>query len=705
MMKNILTPLFITILCVVFCTEVKAQKNFLKDAEKAFSQKEYFKATELYKSAYPKAPKNKKAYILFKTAECYRSINDQRQAEVYYGKCIKAHYDQVDADAQKYFADAKKVQGKYADAIIEYTKYKRLVPSDRSGEDGIQSCVLAQKWIADPTHFIVDNMVQINTKEWDYAPSYADKKYNTLIFSSTRNGITGDKIDIGAGQLYADLFTTHLDNKGKWSTAIPLPTPVNSEVNEAADVIAKKSNVMYFTRCSVEKNIDLKCQLYISVKQGTVWGTPSILPFCVDSFNFGHPAINAEENVLVFSSDMAGGAGGLDLWFAVYDKKNKSWSDPKNLGPEINTLGDEAFPFIHDDGTLYFASTGHLGMGGYDIFRAKKISGQDPISIKWNDVENMKYPINSSGDDFGLIFEAKRQKGYFTSDRIGGKGGDDIYSFQLEPVNICVEGYAKEKVTGNMIRNATIKLLGSDNTSTEVKTDSTGYYRYMLSEETNYFISGNGIDIRSNEAPNGYLGTPKNTLTTMGIHKSTCFKQDFELTKIEVEIPMPLVLYRTSHWELDHTSNPKDSLEFLYKVLVENPNITIELASHTDYRMGIPYNDTLSYKRAKSCVDYLISKGIAPDRMTARGYGERKPSVLSRDHTIPSGKIIPKGTVLTEEFINKYKGKKEDWEYLLQVNRRTVFSVLKKDYVPHDKSGNESEFRIDIEDKEDPDQQ
>ncbi len=686
-------------LVLVICVEAKAQKNFLKDAEKAFSQNEYFKATELYKAAYPKAPKNKKAYILFKTAECYRSINDQRQAEIYYGKCIKAKYDQVDPDAQLYFADAKKIQGKYGDAIIEYTKYKKLVPSNPRGEDGIQSCVLAQKWIDEPTHFVVENMVQINTKDWEYSPSYADKKYNTLIISTTRDGVTGSKLDQGPGQLFADLFTTHLDNKGKWSIPTPLPSPVNSDVNEAADVIAKKSNVMYFTRCSVEKNIEMKCQLYLSVKQGTVWGTPALLPFCVDSFNFGHPAINADENILVFSSDMAGGAGGLDLWFSVYDKKNKTWSEPKNLGPEINTSGDEAFPFIHDDGTLYFASTGHLGMGGYDIFKADKITYQDPREVKWKDVANLKYPINSSGDDFGIIFEAKRQKGYFTSDRIGGKGGDDIYSFRIQPVDICVEGYAKEKITGKLIKNATVKLLGSDNTSSEVRTDSNGYYRYILSEETNYFISANGQDIN-------YLGTPKNPLTTVGIHKSTCFKQDFELTKIEVgEIPMPLILYNTAQWALDHVSNPKDSLEFLYKTLVNNPRITIELASHTDFRNTTKYNDTLSYKRAKSCVDYLISKGIAPDRMTARGYGERKPSVLKAALTTPSGKIIPKGTVLTEEFINKYKANKADWDYLLQVNRRTVFSILKQDYVPHDKSENEGEFKINIEDKEDPDQQ
>ncbi|HEY6163116.1 MAG TPA: OmpA family protein [Bacteroidia bacterium] len=688
-MKKLIPLLF---LCFIAITGSFAQRNFYREAEKKFAQKEFYSAIAPYKKAYEKAPKKLKPEILFRIGMCYRNINEPKQAEAYFSKCIKAHYDQTDPEAILFYADAMKMQERYADALVQYEKYHAQVPSDPRGEDGVKSCQLAVKWKQEPTRYVVENMVQINTASWDYAPSYADRKYKTLIISSTRNGVNGDDPDNNVGQMFADLFTTQIDNKGKWSTPTPLSSPINTKVNEAADVINKKSNVMYFTRCGVEKNIDVKCKLFISIKKGNNWNEPSVLPFCVDSFNFGHPALAPDENMLIFSSDMAGGQGGLDLWYSVYDKKNNSWSPPVNLGPSVNTPGDEAFPYVHDDGTLYFASTGHLGMGGYDIFRAGKLKdGQ------WNKPENMRAPINSAGDDFGIIFEGKKERGYFTSNRLGGKGGDDIYSFSLPIIDVCVEGYIKEVHSQKPIKDATVKLLGSEGENLFVKTDSTGYYRFKLSQESSYLLNANGLDIRTKDAERGYIGNPKVKLTTIGITKSTCFKQDMELELIPPVFQMPMILYKTNGWLLDHESNPKDSLEFLYRVLTENPNITIELASHTDYRMPTEYNDTLSLKRARSCVEYLISRGIAPDRMVARGYGERKPLTLNKDVTLPSGKIIPKGSVLTESFINKYKVKKGDWELLLQLDRRTEFSVLRKDYVPHESNGQQNELNIQLD--------
>ena len=689
-MKKII-PLLL--LCLAAIQGSFAQRNFYREAEKKFAQKEFYSAIAPYKKAYEKAPKKLKPEILFRIAMCYRNINEPKQAETYFSKCIKAHYDQTDPEAVLFYADAMKMQERYADALAQYEKYHGQVPSDPRGEDGIKSCELAVKWKQEPTRYIVENMVQINTASWDYAPSYADRKYKTLIISSTRDGANGNDPDINVGQMFADLFTTQIDNKGKWSTPTPLSSPINTKVNEAADVINKKSNIMYFTRCGVEKNIDVKCKLYISIKKGNNWNEPSVLPFCVDSFNFGHPALSPDENMLVFSSDMAGGQGGLDLWYSVYDKKNNSWSVPVNLGPSINTAGDEAFPYVHDDGTLYFASTGHLGMGGYDIFKANKVKdGQ------WNKPENMRAPINSAGDDFGIIFEGKKERGYFTSNRLGGKGGDDIYSFHLPIIDFCVKGYVTDVDTKKPLKNATVKLLGSDGDNQLVKTDSNGYYQFKLSQENSYIVNANGMEI-------SYLGNPKIKLTTIGFVKSTCFDQSFELKHIDTVIQLPMILYRTAHWELDHESNPKDSLEYLYRVLTENPNITIELASHTDYRMPTNYNDTLSLKRARSCVEYLISRGIAADRMTAKGYGERKPLTLTKDVKLPSGKVVPKGSVLTESFINKYKMKKDDWEFLLQLDRRTEFSVLRRDYVPHDGKGQQNELNIQLdEDNKSPDE-
>lgn len=670
----------ITLTCfilLVFCLKAEAQKNYFKDAEKHFASKEYYAASVLYKKAYEKAAKKDKPYILFQLGQCYRLINDVKNAESYYAKAVKVHY--TDPVSVLYLADVQKMQGKYSEALNNYKKYAGIVPSDPRGENGIKSCELAGAWMQDTTgiHYKVENMAQINTKDWDYSPTFADKKYRSLIFSTTRSGVTGGVIDEGPNELFADLFTTQVDNKGKWSTPVPLPEPINTQYNDASNSITKKGNVMYFTRCEMKKNIELTCQLYISLKKGTAWGDPVKMNFCVDSFNFGHPAISFDEKVLVFSSDMPGGQGGLDLWYSVYDAKTKTWSKPVNMGKEINTSGDEEFPYLHDDGILYFSSNGHLGMGGLDIFKAAKKG-----NTLWGSPENMKYPINSSGDDFGIIFEGKLEKGYLTSNRTGGKGGDDIYSFTLPSVLITISGVVLDEKTKKPIKNAHVKLLGSDGANFEISTDSTGYYKYEVMNGERCVVQGFKYIVNANGMHIDYLGNPKKNVVTIGVTQSTDFKVDFELLKITPVIKMPLVLYNVGEWDLEHASSPKDSLEYLYNVLIENPNITIQLESHTDFRNGSQYNDTLSLKRAKTCVDYLISKGIAADRIEPKGYGERSPLVLDTTLVLPSGKVLAKGTVLSEPFINKYKNDKKDFEYLNQMNRRTVFKVLQKDYVP-----------------------
>jgi peptidoglycan-associated lipoprotein len=683
-MKSIKVFSLLAAVMLLFSVRVSAQKNFYRDAEKAYNNHEYFAAIELYKKAYSKAGKKYKAEILYKTADCYRNVNDYKQAETYFDKAIKAKYP--DPLAIFYLAEMKKMQEKYAEAISQYQNYEKEVPSDKRGEDGAKSCELAQKWKDTPTRYKVENMQQINSKDWDYCPSYADKKYTTLYFSSTREGVVGGTIDPNMGENYADIFETKVDKNGKWSTPTGLPAPLSSKYNDAADVMNKKGTMMYFTRCGVEKGKNVKCQLYVAGKKGTAWDEPTLLPFNIDSFSFGHPTVNADENLLIFATDMSGGQGGLDLWYSTYDKKTKTWGAPVNLGPTINTPGDEAFPFLHDDGTLYFASTGHLGMGGYDIFKADKKG-----DMKWENVQNMKYPINSAGDDFAIIFEGKKERGYFTSNRPGGKGADDIYSFTLPPLLYTLSGVVTEKESHKPIEGATVKLLGSDGSTAEMKTDKTGFYKFdvngnarYINASTSYVVSASGVDIKTPEAPDGYLGNPKGKITTIGVDKATDFKQDFELLLVKKEIRVPLVLFNLDKYDLNHPSNPKDSLEFVYKTLVENPTIVVELAAHTDSRNSAEYNQKLSFNRAKTCVDYIISKGIPGDRIVAKGYGESKPKVLDADFTTPSGKVVPKGTVLTEAFINKFKSNKNDFEALHQINRRVVFSIIRKDYKPKD---------------------
>lgn len=664
---------------LLISTSAVAQKNFMTDAKKAFDGQEYFNSIELYKKAYTKAKKKEdKALIVFQTAECYRLIGDNKQAEAWYIKAIKANY--TNPKAKLYLADAKKALEKYNEALIEYNNYKKEVPSDPRGEDGAKSCELAQKWKDAPTRYKVENVALLNTKDPDFAPSYADKKYNKLYFTSMRPGVIGSSIDGTNGENFSDIFEAMMDKNGKWSTPVSLPEPLNTKDNEGLSAVSKKGDLIIFTRCIVDKKNVTYNQLWSAPKKGTSWGEPTKLAFCVDTLKFASPCLSPDGQTLFFSSNMPGGQGENDIWMSKYEKKGAKWGTPVNLGPDINTPGNDVYPFIHEDGTLYFASTGHLGMGGLDIFKAEK-KGED----KWGNVTNMKYPINSAGDDFGIIFEGKKERGYLSSNREGSKGQDDIWSFVLPPLLFTIEGIVTDCKFKEVIPGITIRLVGSDGSSVETKTDAAGYYKFAengtaryVNPNASYVITTQvGTDIKTTQAPAGFLNSSdKVKETTVGVEEAKTFKHDFCLVPIERFIRFPDVLYLLGKADLDHPSNPRDSLNFLYQTLLDNPTFVIELSSHTDFRGSDAANQKLSEARAKSCVDYLISKGINPERLKAKGYGEKAP-VEIKD---ANGVVI---ATLTEKYIMKEtKGKsKEEFEAMMQKNRRTVFSVLRKDFV------------------------
>lgn len=661
---------------LIFSVNGMAQKNFSKEADKAFDNKEYFNSIELYKKAYTKAKrKEEKALIIFKTAECYRMIGDSKQAEAWYMKAIKANFS--DPKVKLYLAESKKAQEKYNDALIEYNNYKKEVPSDPRGEDGAKSCELAQKWKDNPTRYKVDNMAMINTKDPDFGPAYTDKKYNKLFFTSMRPGVTGAALDGTTGENYSDIFETSQDKNGKWSTPLSMGEPINTKDNEGLPSVTKKGDMIFFTRCIVEKNKETYNQLWVAMKKGNAWDAPTKLPFCVDSLKFAAPSISADGLTLFFSSNLPGGQGDNDIWMSKFDKKEKKWGAPINLGPGINTTGNDVFPFIHDDGTLYFSSNGHLGMGGLDIFRAEK-KGED----QWGNVTNMKYPINSAGDDFGIIFEGKKERGYLSSNREGTKGADDLWSFILPPLIFTIDGVVSDCKFKETISGVTVKLVGSDGSSVETKTDAAGYYKFAdngtsryVNPNTSYVITVIAGEAKTNQAKLGFLNSSdKAKETTVGVEEAKTYKHDFCLVPIEREIRFPDVLYDLAKADLRPES--QDSLNFLYQTLIDNPTIVIELSSHTDFRGSDKDNQVLSEARAKSCVDYLISKGIPAERMVAKGYGEKRPLEVKD----AEGNVL---YTLSEAYITKTtKGQsKEEFEALMQKNRRTVFSVLRKDYV------------------------
>ena len=647
---------------LIFVANSFSQK-LLKKADAAFEARQYDNAINMYKQAYASASKDKKSGIMYKSGYAAQRINKYKEAETFYQKAIAANYD--DPTVYLHLAEVLKNQMKYPEAIIQYNNYKAKGGDAKKADIGVKSCELAQQWKDAPQRYKIENMSLINTKESDYSPSFSDKKYQTLLITSRREGALGSQ-EINLGSNHSDLYETKIDKNGKWSTPFILPPAVSSPVNEGQGWVSKKGDMIFFTRCPEEKNIQAKCGLYMAKKQGSTWGVATRLPFCNDSVQFGHPTLSADGKVLYFTSRMSGGYGGLDIWKCTYDAKANVWGQPINAGPAVNTEGNEMYPTISDDGKkLYFSSDTHPGMGGLDIFVAE--AGADG---KFNKaVENMKYPINSSFDDFGIIFEGKKQRGYFTSNREGGKGSDDIYSFNLPPLNFNVKGMALSKGDdrtgagrGEAVELVKVKIIGSDGSINEFTTTKDGNYNFKLKEKTTYTITTiTDKSTKSVSFTKGYLASKdQRVLSTVGVDKSKDFIADFELSPVVPFIRMPQILYELAKSELLPQS--KDSLSFLYQTLVDNPSIVIELNSHTDSRGDAAKNQELSQARAQSCVDYLvIEKKINPARIQAKGYGKTQ-------------------LLITDDVIEKAKTKEEK-EALHALNRRTAFKILNWDFV------------------------
>lgn len=666
----------VVVFLLAFTLNANAQKNYIRDADRAYESQQYYNSVELYKKGMAKIKnKQEKARITFQIAECYRKMNDWKQAESWYGKAIKAKH--TNDSMYLWYAEAKKINMKYDEAITAFQDYKSRVPSDPAGENGIKSSELSQKWKDNPTRYVIENMAQINSKDYDFAPTYSDKKHTSLIFTSKREGQTGSKIDPISGTMYSDLFETKVDKNGKWSSPATIQGGVNTALaNEGASCVNKKANKIYFTKCDQAKKKLITCKIYSADKKGNSWGDPVLIDFgldaaILDSFNFRHPTVSADEMVMVFSSDMTGCQGGLhsDLWMSNYDKKTKKWGKPTNLGSTINSSGREGFPYISDNGDLYYSSDGLLGMGGLDIFKAPLT---DAKNWKWGTPENLMYPMNSSGDDFGIVFDGKKERGYLTSNREGTKGADDIWSFYLPPLVFHLNGTITDCKYGPSItvQEATVRLVGSDGSAVEVKSDKDGKYKFDLLPEVSYVVTVFSDGKAHSTKADSYLNLAdkdKGKLTTVGEMQSKDFTLDFCLVPVESEIRFPAVLYDLNKSNLRPES--KDSLNFLYQTLIDNPTAVIEISSHTDSRASNKYNEKLSQARAQACVDYLVNeKHIPKERLVAKGYGEERPLRMAD------------GTVLTEKYILSKKTKQEQ-EALFQLNRRTVFTVLNWNYV------------------------
>jgi len=665
-MKTLIKQFSITFLSLILSFSgfsQKKNKNLIK-ADEAFENHEYFSAITLYKQALSGSSDETKGYIFFRAGEASQEINDYKEAESYFQKAIKANY----TEPLVYFklAEVLKIESKYDESIIEYKNYKTKGGEAKKADRGISSCQLAKKYSENPTRYQIENMALINSKGRDYCASFSDKSNKTIVFSSNREGSLGD-IDITTGKNKSDIYETKVDKNLKWSTPVLLPPAISTEVNEGQPWVSKKGDMIFFTRCPESKGKKSKCGLYMAKKQGSTWGDAELLPFNNDTVQFGHPCLSSDGKILYLSSRKAGGYGGADIWSCTFDLKKAEWGQLKNAGPEVNTSGNEVFPTLSDDGKhLYFSSDYHPGLGGLDIFEAE--AGIDGKYTKH--VVNMKAPINSAFDDFSLIFEGKKQKGFFTSNREGGKGDDDIWGFNLPPLvfsgkgNVFCEGDPKTgKGKNEPVEAVKVLIIGSDGTISESITGKDGSYTFKLKEKTTYTVSTETSKSSKSAsfAKDGFLANKDHRFfQTVGEDHSKEFKADFFVKPVVPDLRMPEIQYALGSAELLPES--KDSLNYLFNILKDNPTIVCELSAHTDNQGKAASNFTLSEARAQSCVDYLVKeKNIPAARLVAKGFGQTK-------------------LIVSDELIKAAKSKEEK-DALHQKNRRTEFKVLNFNYV------------------------
>ncbi len=625
----------------------------------SFDNGEYFKSIAAYRKVYPKTKgRENKAAIQLKIAEALYKIGQYRQAESYFKSAI--FKDPADISTILRYAEVLRANGKYDEAIKNYQKFLIHKPKDECAFNGITSCKTSRELAKNLTSYKIENLKEVNSRWSDYACVYPGLIETEIVFTSTREDATGRKKSSVTGEYNADIYRSVFNaEKKKWDLPkrIDEALMINTVDEEGAPSFDKSGNTLYFTRSQTEKGVDAKVGIFESTLVSGSWGRAVKLSIGNDSLLAAHPSVSKEGDKIYFVSNRPGGYGGNDIWMSEKTGESK-WGEPRNLGAQINTAGNEMFPFIRDNGELYFASDSHVGMGGLDIFRAIPLEKD-----QWK-VENMGAPINSTGDDFAISFYPGEEKGFFSSYREGSRG-DDIYSFELPPKTFGVEGKLFNKVTGEPVDGAVVRLIGTDGTMLRLKSENAAF-RFKLKPGVEYLVTA---------FKKGFLNT-KASISTVGFEQGKNFTVKMELTPVDQPIKIDNIFYEFGKWDLMPESIA--ALDTLVSLLKQNPTVAIELMAHTDCRGNDADNLVLSQKRAQSVVDYLISKGIQTGRLTAKGYGEKVPKIVDA-RMVKVNSFLKKGQQLTCQFIEGLK-KEEEREICHQLNRRTEFKVISSEY-------------------------
>lgn len=652
-------------LVALFLASCGADK-YMKRGEKELALGEYFDAAADFKQAYQKTPpkeRQARGAIARRMAFCYDKSLQTGKAIVAYRNAIRYKADR----GTDHLALARLLMrnGNYKDAAAEFQVALDSMPGDGMAKAGLEAARRAPEIRQVGSRYTVKRLDELNGRRADYSPMLLGDDADEIYFTSTRKEAEGDELSGITGMKPGDIFYSTKDDKGKWTKPVAV-TGVNSAYDEGACGFSPDGREMYLTQCVTDPSSPRYAKIMKADRADASWGKPSVVELSRDTLSsFAHPAVSPDGEWLYFTSDMPGGMGGLDLWRVRIT--GHGFGGVENLGSQINTAGDEAFPTFRPNGDLYFSSNGHPGLGGYDIFIARK--GKDGKTT----LSHPGYPLNSAGDDFGMTFEGAHNRGVFSSNRGDARGWDHLYSFVNPEIEQTVKGWVYE-IDGYELPQAQVYCVGDDGTNEKLTLKSDGSFTKTMSPGVSYLFLA---------ACKGFLNHKEEIKALANPKASRDTTLQFALANISAPVLIDNIFYDFDKATLRDSS--KVALNQLVGILNDNPNVTIELAAHTDYVGSAAYNKGLSQRRAESVIRYLIAHGIAADRLTPVGYGKERPRKVNR-RLAARYSWLKEGDVLTEQFIKALKDTKHQ-EICNQLNRRTEFSVLRTTYGLFDKDG------------------
>ena len=648
----------------------------VKKGDKFYALGEYFDAANQYKKAYSQTPPKQRALRgkrALKMAECYRRINYTQKAIAAYNNAVR--YKQEDSLTHLYLGQQLMKNGSYKEAAKAFQTFLDSAGNYAFSDSrdyvqlarrGLRSAQQAPAWKQEGSAYTVKRENFFNSRRAEYSPMLAGEENNQLFFTSTRNQAKGDELSGITGTKNGDIFMSQKDDKGKWQRPEVIDSELNSEFDEGACSFTPDGRTMYLTVCKTDPQYPRYAVIATSNRSDAAWSKATELKLTHDTLSaYAHPAISPDGEWLYFTSNMPGGMGGYDIWRVRLTTSGVAGVE--NLGAPITTPGDEMFPTFRPNGDLYFSSDGHEGMGGLDIYIAKPAENHDNISenSQLYELEHPGYPLNSQGDDFGMTFEGLKNQGFFSSNRGDGKGWDHIYSFYNPEIIQTVTGWVYEQ-DGYELPAGQVYMVGNDGTNLKLSVKGDGSFTQQIKPGVDYVFLG---------TCKGFLNHQEQ-LRVEPSTESEDYVLQFPLANIMAPVLIDNIFYDFDKATLRPES--KTALDDLVKLLNENPNITIELSAHTDYKGSAEYNKRLSQRRAESVVNYLIEHCIAADRLTPVGYGKENPKKIRRK-VAEKYPFLKENDVLTEEFIKTLEDE-EQQEECNQLNRRTEFKVLRTTY-------------------------